>query len=66
MSLDRLPSNELTMTEKLIANMLGLSVEKVMELADELQALGLLTHQGADQVLDRPVWRRSPANAMAS
>jgi len=55
MSLDRLPSNELTMTEKLIANMLGLSVEKVMELADELQALGLLTHNGGQiRVVDRP------------
>jgi len=55
MSLDRLPSSQLTMTEKLIANMLGLSVEKVMKLADELQALGLLTHQGGRiRVLDRP------------
>ena len=55
MSLDRLPSNELTMTEKLIANMLGLSVEKVMGLADELQALGLLTHKGGQiRVVDRP------------
>src|SRR6478735_3990550 len=33
LSLDRLPSNELTMTEKLIANMLGLTVDKVMTLA---------------------------------
>jgi CRP-like cAMP-binding protein len=55
MSLDRLPSNELTMTEKLIGNMLGLDVERVMELAGELQALGLLTHKGGQiRVLDRP------------
>jgi CRP-like cAMP-binding protein len=55
LSLDRLPSNELTMTEKLIANMLGLTVDKVMKLADELQKLGLLTHKGGQiRVLDRP------------
>ncbi len=54
LSLDRLPSNELTMTEKLIANMLGLTVDKVMKLADELQKLGLLTHKGGQiRVLDR-------------
>ena len=55
LSLDRLPSNQLTMTEKLIANMLGLTVANVMTLADELQALGLLTHKGGQiRVLDRP------------
>jgi CRP-like cAMP-binding protein len=55
LSLDRLPSSQLTMTEKLIANMLGLTVSKVMTLADDLQALGLLTHQsGQIRVLDRP------------
>jgi len=55
MSLDRLPSNELTMTEKLIANMLGLTVADVTKLADGLQALGLLTHQGGQiRVTDRP------------
>jgi CRP-like cAMP-binding protein len=54
LSLDRLPSNELTMTEKLIANMLGLTVAPVMKLADELQALGLLTHKGGQiRVIDR-------------
>ncbi len=54
LSLDRLPSNELTMTEKLIANMLGLTVAAVMKLADELQALGLLTHKGGQiRVIDR-------------
>ena len=54
LSLDRLPSNELTMTERLIANMLGLSVAAVMTLADGLQALGLLTHKGGQiTVVDR-------------
>ena len=55
LSLDRLPSNQLTMTEKLIANMLGLTVAKVVTLADGLQALGLLSHKGGQiRVIDRP------------
>ena len=42
------------MTEKLMANMLGVTVAQVMKLADELQALGLLTHKGGQiRVLDR-------------
>jgi CRP-like cAMP-binding protein len=54
LSLDRLPSNELTMTETLIGNMLGLTVANVTTLADELQTLGLLTHKGGQiRVLDR-------------
>jgi CRP-like cAMP-binding protein len=55
LSLDRLPSNELTMTQDLIANMLGLSVAEVATRADTLQALGLLTHKGGQiRVIDRP------------
>jgi CRP-like cAMP-binding protein len=55
LSLDRLPSNELTMTQDLIANMLGLSVAEVSTRADTLQALGLLTHKGGQiRVIDRP------------
>jgi CRP-like cAMP-binding protein len=55
LSLDRLPSNELTMTQELIANMLGLSVAEVSTRADTLQALGLLTHKGGQiRVIDRP------------
>ena len=37
MSLDRLPSNELTMTQELIANMLGVRREGVTESAGKLQ-----------------------------
>ena len=55
LSLDRLPSNVLTMTHELIANMLGLSVPEVVTLADELQGLLLLTHKGGQiRVIDRP------------
>jgi Mn-dependent DtxR family transcriptional regulator len=42
MSLDRLPSNELTMTQELIANMLGVRREGVTESAGKLQKLGLI------------------------
>ena len=55
LSLDRLPSNVLTMTHELIANMLGSSVAEVVTLADKLQNLQLLTHKGGQiRVIDRP------------
>jgi CRP-like cAMP-binding protein len=55
LSLDRLPSNVLTMTHELIANMLGSSVAEVVSLADKLQGLLLLTHKGGQiRVTDRP------------
>ena len=55
LSLDRLPSNVLTMTHELIANMLGSSVPEVVTLADKLQGLLLLTHKGGQiRVTDRP------------
>jgi CRP-like cAMP-binding protein len=55
LSLDRLPSNVLTMTHELIANMLGSSVPEVVALADKLQGLRLLTHKGGQiRVTDRP------------
>ncbi len=37
LSLDRVPSNQLTMTQELIANMLGVRHEGVTEAADKLQ-----------------------------
>ncbi len=40
LSLDRLPSNELTMTQELIAKMLGVRREGVTEAAGKLQATG--------------------------
>jgi CRP-like cAMP-binding protein len=55
MSLDRLASNELTMTQELIANMLGVRREGVTESAGKLQKLGLIEYsRGHIRVLDRP------------
>ena len=55
MSLDRLPSNELTMTQELIANMLGVRREGVTEAAGKLQKLGVIRYaRGKITVLDRP------------
>ena len=53
--LDRLPSNELHMTQELIANMLGVRREGVTEAAGKLQAEGLIEYsRGRIVVLDRP------------
>jgi CRP-like cAMP-binding protein len=55
LSLDRLPSNELTMTQELIANMLGVRREGVTEAAGHLQADGLIQYsRGKITVLNRP------------
>jgi len=55
LSLDRLPSNELTMTQELIASMLGVRREGVTEAAGKLQKAGLIEyHRGHITVLDRP------------
>jgi len=55
LSMDRLPSNRLTMTQELIANMLGVRREGVSEAAGKLQKLGVITYQrGMITVLDRP------------
>ncbi len=55
LSLDRLPTNELTMTQELIANMLGVRREGVTEAAGRLQDLGLIHYsRGRIAVLDRP------------
>ena len=54
LSLDRLPSNELVMTQELIANMLGVRREGVTESAGKLQKLGLIRYsRGRITVLDR-------------
>jgi CRP-like cAMP-binding protein len=55
LSLDRLPSNELAMTQELIANMLGVRREGVTEAAGRLQEAGLIRYRrGHITVLDRP------------
>jgi CRP-like cAMP-binding protein len=54
LSLDRLRSNELLMTQELIANMLGVRREGVTENALKLQQLGLIRYvRGHITVLDR-------------
>jgi len=55
LSLDRLPSNVLKMTQELIANMLGVRREGVTEAAGKLQSAGLIQYsRGCITVLDRP------------
>jgi CRP-like cAMP-binding protein len=55
LSLDRLSSNRLTMTQELIANMLGVRREGVTEAARKLQEKGLIHYsRGHITVLDRP------------
>jgi len=55
LSLDRLPSNELVMTQELIANMLGVRREGVTEAAGKLQEDGLIQYsRGRITVLNRP------------
>ena len=54
LSLDRLPSIELRMTQELISNMLGVRREGVTEAAGKLQAAGLIDYsRGRIRVLDR-------------
>lgn len=54
LSLDRLDTNEVVMTQELIANMLGVRREGVTEAAGHLQADGLIHYyRGRIDVLDR-------------
>jgi len=55
LSMDRLPGNELRMTQELIANMLGVRREGVTEAAGKLQEAGLIHYsRGHITVLNRP------------
>ena len=55
LSLDRLPSDELVMTQELIANMLGVRREGVTAAAGKLQDAGVIEYRrGHIKVLDRP------------
>ena len=55
LSMDRLPGNELRMTQELIANMLGVRREGVTEAAGMLQEAGLINYsRGLITVLNRP------------
>jgi CRP-like cAMP-binding protein len=54
LSLDRLSSNQLTVTQELIANMLGVRREGVTDAAGKLQKLGIIRYaRGRITVLDR-------------
>lgn len=54
LTLDRLPSRELTMTQELIASMLGVRREGITEAAGNLQRAGLISYRrGHITVLDR-------------
>ena len=54
LSLDRIPSDCLVMTQELIANMLGVRREGVTEAAGKLQKLGVIEYsRGRIRVLDR-------------
>ncbi|MFT4819900.1 MAG: CRP-like cAMP-binding protein [Candidatus Pseudothioglobus sp.] len=55
LSLDRLPKRQLTMTQELIANMLGVRREGVTQAAGKLQKARVIKyHRGRITVLDRP------------
>jgi CRP-like cAMP-binding protein len=55
LSLDRLASSDLVMTQELIANMLGVRREGVTEAAGKLQSAGLIRYsRGHITVVDRP------------
>jgi len=59
LSLDRLSSNQLKMTQELIANMLGVRREGVTEAAGKLHKLGVIRYtRGQITVLDRPKLER--------
>ncbi len=54
LSQDRLPTNQLTMTQELIANMLGVRREGVTQAAGRLQAAGLIRYnRGRITIVDR-------------
>lgn len=55
LSMDRLPTNNLVMTQELIANMLGVRREGVTEAAGKLQKAGLISYaRGKIEIKDRP------------
>jgi CRP-like cAMP-binding protein len=59
LSLDRLPGNQLNMTQELIANMLGVRREGVTEAAGKLQRQSVIEYsRGQIKVLDRPQLER--------
>jgi CRP-like cAMP-binding protein len=59
LSLDRLPDNEIAMTQELIANMLGVRREGVTDAAGKLQKRGVISYKrGVIKVLDRDLLQK--------
>jgi CRP-like cAMP-binding protein len=55
LGLDRVPDNQINMTQRLIADMLGVRRESVTAAAGQLQSAGLISYRrGRITVLDRP------------
>ena len=66
LSLDRLPANVLTMTQELIANMLGVRREGVTDAAGKLQKRGLINYtRGKITVLNRPLLEQQSCECYA-
>ena len=66
LSVDRLPTNRLEMTEELVANMLGVPCSGVAQAAGTLQADGLIEYRGgAITVLDRAALERRACECYA-
>jgi CRP-like cAMP-binding protein len=66
LSLDRLQSNQLVMTQELIANMLGVRREGVTEAAGRLHRAGIINYQrGHITVLDRSQLERRTCECYA-
>ncbi|OIQ88183.1 hypothetical protein GALL_299550 [mine drainage metagenome] len=54
LTLDRLPTNELTMTQEMVASILGVRRESITEVAGRLQQMGLIRYRrGHITVVDR-------------
>ena len=67
LSMDRLPSNELIMTQQLIANMMGVKKPIVLEVERKLQADGLINYvDGRITVLNRPALEKATCECYAS
>ncbi|HSH89944.1 MAG TPA: Crp/Fnr family transcriptional regulator [Ramlibacter sp.] len=66
LSLDRMPGSSLTMTQELIASMLGVRREGVTEAAGNLQRAGLIRYsRGHIDVMDRPGLEREVCECYA-
>lgn len=66
MSLDRLPSNHLKMTQELISSMLGVRRESVTEAAIKLQSENAIKYRrGTIEVLDRPKLEKASCECYA-